>query len=946
MRARMERSRRAVGRYPREGGSVEIWRETRAGENGGERRAFGRPAAREDARETASGDDARCERPAARRTEVFEQLAPEPARADDEDVHHVVEHGFDVLAGLEPRARDGPPAKEETVDVGPSPGKVAAVVHGVRHHRHPGGAARAKRGRVRARESTRGSKTVSGARGHRDDRTSTTHRRRRTKQQLGPLFSRFERRARAHAARAARRARGTFAMSSEVSDARDIRAARRPRLGLSERSRAARRETLAAVADLDAFVLDRATRAADVAALARATLADVVRAPRPVADTTSATVPDPKPATGPRPPPRRFRARRRNRAPSMPASVSFPRTRPTTSATSSSSARSAPLDARIPPRRVPRPRPRPDPLPGRTPARRTPPRPLPPQTPRGAAWARDAGLTPPRRPRVPARATTSTPERDRTRATRLAAAPSPLGLGRGAHGAAVARRAPLRPRAHRRGPGRGEETRDAAAAAAAAAAASAATGKTDASPPRVSAGASRSAASPSRGVVSEGLGPSEGFHHLRDPSDLSDEHRVERTLAAVGERLERTPGAIPEGTSSDAVVRRLKAHAAATAAAAAMAAGVRKRVASVRGINDAVGSSPSSAGPSSASDSDSDSEPSAPSSSSDSDVSSDGSGSDDERSRASAAPPSRPGVLFPSETETSPKQHRRPPPPIENENADAAASDDDVLMDLRRLRARLRREPVSRSPRGGVARGGAWRGRSFRWNRRRRRASRPSRGATRRATTSLAARRPSRTGARGETVASRRGSDGGAGWRWRGRRLRARARALRVRFGGGAHYHLGDGAFANGGAWDVVETEGVAGVADRFRAWRRKAFGFVRWREWAAFDAPVAAEAKATEEALRRSEGRRRSKDSPTRDRATERRRRRRRRGGGGESARRGGSPGARGRWGRARKPRIQTTPREGRANADGRSSPFRGIFIQRSGGGRVADSSPSLRPS
>ena len=130
MRARMERSRRAVGRYPREGGSVEIWRETRAGENGGERRASSR---------------------AARRTEVFQQLAPEPARADDEDVHHVVEHGFDVLAGLEPRARDGPPAKEETVDVGPSPGKVAAVVHGVRHHRHPGGAARAKRGRVRAR---------------------------------------------------------------------------------------------------------------------------------------------------------------------------------------------------------------------------------------------------------------------------------------------------------------------------------------------------------------------------------------------------------------------------------------------------------------------------------------------------------------------------------------------------------------------------------------------------------------------------------------------------------------------------------------------------------------------------------------------------------------------------------------------------------------------------
>ena len=636
-------------------------------------------------------------------------------------------------------------------------------------------------------------------------------------------------------------------MSSEVSDARDIRAARRPRLGLSEKSRAARRETLAAVANLDAFVLDRATRAADVAALARATLADVVparlapsptrrppssptRSPRPVPDLPSTL---PSSPTEPR---------------ALDAGVGvFPRTRPTTSATSSSSARASPLGASLALTL--------DQIPsGRTPVRRTPPRPLPPQTPRGAAWARDAGLTPPSaaasRPgaRDDGDARAGSNPRDEARD----APPSPLGLGRGAHGAAVARRAPPFDLARiDAGLVAARKRRDAAAAAAAASAASV-MGKTDASPPRVSARASRPAASPSRGVVSEGLGPSEGFHHLRDPSDLSDEHRVERTLAAVGERLERTPGAIPEGTSSDAVVRRLKAHAAATAATAAMAAGVRKRVASVRGINDAAGSSPSSAGPSSASESESDSEPSASSSSSDSDVSSDGSGSDDERSRASAAPPSRPGVFIPSETETSPKQHRHPPPPTEN--ADAAASDDDVLMDLRRLRARLRREPVSRSPASGSRVGRVARTLLSVESAAATRIQAVARGYAARDDLPRRAKAVAHWSARrdGRVVAGFR--------RWRGmavarRRLRARARALRVRFGGGAHYHLGDGAFANGGAWVVVETEGVAGVADRFRAWRRKAFGFVRWREWAAFDAPVAAEAKATEEALRRSAG-------------------------------------------------------------------------------------------
>jgi len=300
---------------------VEIWRETRAGENGGERRAFGRPAAREDARETASGDDARCERPAARRTEVFQQLAPEPARADDEDVHHVVEHGFDVLAGLEPRARDGPPAKEETVDVGPSPGKVAAVVHGVRHHRHPGGAARAKRGRVRARESTRGSKTVSGARGHHRDDLSPTHRR-RTKQQLGPFLGLND--ARVHTPRARRVAPAARSRCRPRSRTRATSAPRVARASGSARSRArrgARRSRPSRTSTRSFWTARHAPRTSPRSRARRSRTSSPRASPRRRHDVRHR----PRPEALDRSPtfPRRFRARRRNRASSMPASVSF-----------------------------------------------------------------------------------------------------------------------------------------------------------------------------------------------------------------------------------------------------------------------------------------------------------------------------------------------------------------------------------------------------------------------------------------------------------------------------------------------------------------------------------------------------------------------------------------------------------------------------------------------
>ena len=83
------------------------------------------------------------------RTEVFEELASESARAHDQDVHHVVEHRLDVLAGLEPGTRDGTGAKQQAVDVRPPPGEVPAVVHARGHPRSRVRPARAPRGLAR-----------------------------------------------------------------------------------------------------------------------------------------------------------------------------------------------------------------------------------------------------------------------------------------------------------------------------------------------------------------------------------------------------------------------------------------------------------------------------------------------------------------------------------------------------------------------------------------------------------------------------------------------------------------------------------------------------------------------------------------------------------------------------------------------------------------------------
>ena len=62
-----------------------------------------------------------------------------------------------------------------------------------------------------------------------------------------------------------------------------------------------------------------------------------------------------------------------------------------------------------------------------------------------------------------------------------------------------------------------------------------------------------------------------------------------------------------------------------------------------------------------------------------------------------------------------------------------------------------------------------------------------------------------------------------------------------MRHGRRSHYHVGSGVDdGDCGAWDAYETEGKSGVADSFRRWRFKSYSFVRWREWAAFEAPLA----------------------------------------------------------------------------------------------------------
>ena len=82
---------------------------------------------------------------------------------------------------------------------------------------------------------------------------------------------------------------------------------------------------------------------------------------------------------------------------------------------------------------------------------------------------------------------------------------------------------------------------------------------------------------------------------------------------------------------------------------------------------------------------------------------------------------------------------------------------------------------------------------------------------------------------------------GWGAWTRARRRLRARARALQMRHGRRSHYHVGSGVDdGDCGAWDAYETEGKSGVADSFRRWRFKSYSFVRWREWAAFEAPLA----------------------------------------------------------------------------------------------------------
>ena len=128
----------------------------RVGSGGIPRRSHGAPVdPRSDGREratarkegsppvaTRSGES----RVSRERTEVFEELAPESARAHDQDVHHIVEHRLDVLAGLETGTRDVTGAKQQAVDVHPPPGKVPAVIHARGHPCSRVHLARARRG--------------------------------------------------------------------------------------------------------------------------------------------------------------------------------------------------------------------------------------------------------------------------------------------------------------------------------------------------------------------------------------------------------------------------------------------------------------------------------------------------------------------------------------------------------------------------------------------------------------------------------------------------------------------------------------------------------------------------------------------------------------------------------------------------------------------------------
>jgi hypothetical protein len=176
--------------------------------------------------------------------------------------------------------------------------------------------------------------------------------------------------------------------------------------------------------------------------------------------------------------------------------------------------------------------------------------------------------------------------------------------------------------------------------------------------------------------------------------------------------------------------------------------------------------------------------------------------------------------------------------------------DDAVLEELRSLRARLRRDPNPNGPSPGSS--AASRSRGARVSSALRdvedaaatRIQARYRGGVERAALPMfekAVRHASRAAARRLRRAARLAIAAWASLARARRRLRSKARACVIKHGKWAHHHLGGsvGRAGEAAAWRARDDDGVAGVADAFRDWRHAAWSFTRWREWAAFEAPV-----------------------------------------------------------------------------------------------------------
>ena len=637
-----------------------------------------------------------------------------------------------------------------------------------------------------------------------------------------PDVARFQTRPRD--ARRAARARVTPAVA--MSEYHPPLVSTRPmHLGRSEKSRVARREALALVAELDSFVRLKSTRAANLVRDTRVGLdaaAPSAGASPPRVDLSRFCAFDPDPAT---------RRRSDPLEPSDATTAAGPYLRdddhhvnlerPREFGTLEPAASSAPASP-VPTLNLAAN------SPGGS-ARRTPPRPLPPQTPRGAAWERERA-TPPPPPRSSAGSSPPHRRRGRFEFKRIDAVLDQV--------------------RHRRENTGVEPTAITSAS----------------SPPTIA-----SASSPPTRVVQTVRVPEPDPAGLSSsspspPTSSESESDSDSGWSSDDDWVGNAPGLL-HGSTPDQIVKSLKENAAAMAA---MAADVRARVASRvdsvtrKARNDA--------------DDDVDARRST------------------RRSDAVAPLPNRPTKRPPFDARPSrpdantfrvepsrPEQSRAkrsnlcgfrprpagPPASSSRRHLDQKPDrkpdrkpdpDDALLRELCRLRSRLRRrggDLEAESP-PALALAGA-RGGPHAARRRAiahtlalvedaaaTRIQALARGASTRAELPKVIVAATHRRARRRSVAAACLATWATRARAR-RRLRARARELRLRGGARAHFYLGgcrDGACD---AWDASEEWGVAGVADRFRRWRRVAFAFARWREWAVIDAPREEESEAIE---------------------------------------------------------------------------------------------------